>query len=126
MSAAVEVIGGPRLVATMAAAGASLRDMTAVNQRIAARMANMSRGRAPRRTGRLAGSTRAVATRTEAGVTAGGPGVPYAGVIHFGWPAHHIRAQPWLSETLAQSQPAAVAAIDARIGQILSTIHGAT
>jgi phage gpG-like protein len=122
----VEVIGADRLAATMAAAARSMTDMSAVNQRIAVRMANASRGRAPRRTGRLAGSTRPIADRTTATVTAGGPGIPYAGVIHWGWPGHNIAPQPWLAETLQASQPAAVAAIDTRITHIVSTIHGAT
>jgi len=125
MAGDVQVIGADRLAATMHAAGRSLADMTDVNRRTAAGMANVSRSRAPRRTGRLAASTRAAATRSQATVTAGGPGVPYAGVIHFGWPGHNIRPQPWLYATLRASEPAAVAAVDARIGQIMSKIHGA-
>jgi hypothetical protein len=118
MTAAVVVIGDRRLRVTMAAAEP--------NQRIAVRMANASRGRAPRRTGRLAGSTRPVWDRATAAVTAGGPGIPYAGVIHWGWPARNIRPQPWLAETLQEYQSAAVAAIDERVTHIVSTIHGAT
>jgi len=125
MASGVQVIGADRLAATMGAAGRALADMTEVNRRTAVRMADTSRARAPRRTGRLAASTRPIADRRQAMVTAGGPGVPYAGVIHFGWPAHHIRAQPWLYRTLQTSQPAAAAAVDARVGQIMNTIHGA-
>jgi hypothetical protein len=122
----VQVIGADRLAATMAAAARSMTDMRAVSQGIAVRMANTSRGRAPRRTGRLAGSTRPAWDRATATVTAGGPGIPYARVIHNGWPGHNIEPQPWLAETLQSSQPAAVAAIDDRITRIVSTIHGAT
>jgi hypothetical protein len=51
----------------------------------------------PRRSGRLAGSQRALpAAGHTIRVVAG---TPYAAVIHWGWPGHGIRRQPWLIAT---------------------------
>ena len=38
--------------------------------------------------------------QTGVSVLAGRSRVPYAGVIHFGWPAHNIEPQPFLYEAL--------------------------
>jgi HK97 gp10 family phage protein len=55
---------------------------------------------APVRSGALARSLRATATRTGGRVRAGGSTVPYAGPIHFGWPARRIKPQPFVYEAL--------------------------
>jgi hypothetical protein len=54
----------------------------------------------PVRTGRLAGSIRALATRTSGRVRAGSASVPYAGPIHFGWPERRIKPQPFIYEAM--------------------------
>ena len=59
---------------------------------------------APRRSGDLAGSIRALGSQTSGRAAVGKKSVPYAGVIHYGWPAHNIRAQPFLTEALERRQ----------------------
>ena len=54
----------------------------------------------PVRSGRLAASIRAVATRTSGRVRAGSAAVPYAGPIHFGWPARRIKPQPFIYDAM--------------------------
>lgn len=54
----------------------------------------------PYRTGALADSIRALATRTSGRVRAGSASVPYAGPIHFGWPARRIAPQPFIYDAL--------------------------
>lgn len=54
----------------------------------------------PVRSGRLASSIRAVATRTSGRVRAGSAAVPYAGPIHFGWPARRIKPQPFIYDAM--------------------------
>lgn len=61
----------------------------------------------PYRTGRLADSIRALATNTSGKVRAGSASVPYAGPIHFGWPARRIAPQPFIYD-----------ALDARVDEI--------
>jgi len=59
----------------------------------------------PRRSGDLAASIRrAKGSATKAQVRAGKARVPYAGPIHFGWPARNIRAQPFLTDALADKR----------------------
>lgn len=61
------------------------------------------RRRAPRRTGRLAGSVRAI-RRVGSAILAVGTEVrvPYAGPINFGWPARNIKAQEFIYSTIAR------------------------
>lgn len=52
---------------------------------------------APVKSGKLARSVGARATAKYAAIKAGSAArVPYAGAIHFGWPAHHIAPNPFL------------------------------
>jgi len=55
-------------------------------------------------TGRLASSIRAGRGKTKAVVRAGGARVPYAGVIHYGYPARNIEPQPFLLQALQQER----------------------
>ena len=52
----------------------------------------------PRRSGDLGGSIRASGLQTKGVVRSGRAKVPYAGVIHFGWPRRNITPQPFLYE----------------------------
>jgi hypothetical protein len=61
---------------------------------------------APKRSGRLAASGRKSGTPAQAAVSFGGAQVPYANPIHWGWPAHRIKAQPFLSRAVDQTEPA--------------------
>lgn len=58
---------------------------------------------APRRSGRLANSVKAVNSARYSAVRAGtGKTVPYAGPIHYGWPARGIRPRPFLTVGIAK------------------------
>jgi hypothetical protein len=55
------------------------------------------RAGAPKRSGRLAGSVRALATAQKAQLAVGSNvKVPYAGPINFGWPARNIASQEFI------------------------------
>jgi hypothetical protein len=63
---------------------------------------------APRRTGRLQGNLRVGRTVSGPTIAVGNrSSVPYAGVVHFGWPARGIEPQPFLYD-----------AADARAAQV--------
>ena len=68
--------------------------------------------RVPVRTGTLKATVRAAALQTRGEVRAGFKRVPYAGPIHFGWPAQRIRPNPFLYD-----------AIDARRSEVLDAYH---
>jgi hypothetical protein len=78
-----------------------------VNKTIADAVAGDAKSYVPVLTGALSGTIRAAATKTSARVRAGFKSVPYAGPIHFGWPARFIKPQPFFYD-----------AIDKRRGEI--------
>ena len=77
-------------------------EFLSVNKAIAAAVAGDSKKFVPVLSGNLAASIREAATKKSAKVKAGGgkgsSGVPYAGPIHFGWPARRIKPQPFIYE----------------------------
>lgn len=106
MSSTVRVEGGARLRSTLRKAGANLGDLKDANQKVGQYIATESTPIAPRgKTGKLAGSVRSARQVGRARILAGSAAVPYAGVIHFGWAAHHIMAQPWISTTAQATEP---------------------
>lgn len=64
-----------------------------------------ARPSAPRRSGRLAATMRGSGTVSASVLRVGTARVPYAGPIHYGWPARDIAAQPWLIDAAQQSEP---------------------
>jgi hypothetical protein len=101
----IEVDGIRRLRRELRRADVDLSDLRSVNLQAAQIVAAAAQPRTPHRTGALARSVRAGASRTAGVVRAGGARVPYAGPIHWGWPARHIPAQPWLTDTAADTEP---------------------
>jgi len=97
---AIQVTGAKELRSALKRMGADLSDLRAINLSAAKVVAADAKARAPRRSGALANSIRPLATRTTGSVAAGRTMVPYAGPIHFGWPARNIEPQPFLYEAL--------------------------
>jgi len=74
-----------------------------VNKAIASAVAGDAKRFVPVLSGALAASIREAATKTSAKVKAGsGKTVPYAGPIHFGWPARKIKPQPFFYDAIDQ------------------------
>ncbi len=71
-----------------------------VNKSIADAVAGDAKNYVPILTGALSGTIRAGATKTSARVKAGYKAVPYAGPIHFGWPARFIKPQPFFYDAI--------------------------
>lgn len=101
----VTVEGLAALTRTMRKAGEDLTDLKDANARAAAIVASAAAGMAPRRTGRLAASIRGTRAAARARVVAGRVSVPYAAPIHWGWPARHIKANPFLSDAARATEP---------------------
>lgn len=118
----VQVRGARQLRASLKKAGKDLQDMKAAHAAVAALVAAAAAQRAPKRTGRLATSIRGSGTTTAAVIRAGFKSVPYAGPIHWGWPARGIAAQPFLSEAATGSEgawlPIYEGAVEAAIDQV--------
>lgn len=91
-------------------------ELKALNLVAAKDIARAAKDRTPvGETGALQDSIRASATLTRGTVSAGGAGVPYAGVIHFGWPRHNIARAPFLFEALDNRRAAVFATYDAGV-----------
>jgi len=72
----------------------------AVNKTLADAVAADSKNYVPVLTGGLQGTIRAAASKTSGRVKAGYKAVPYAGPIHFGWPARFIKPQPFIYDAI--------------------------
>lgn len=71
-----------------------------VNKSIAAAVLGDAKAYVPVASGTLSGTMRDAATKTSARVKAGSKAVPYAGPIHFGWPARRITPQPFFYDAI--------------------------
>jgi hypothetical protein len=121
MAERISVDGDETLNRTLRAAEADLADM---DQSDSARMvAQRAAARAPKRSGTLARSVYAKGLgKGEAVVQSE---LVYAPVIHYGWAAHNIAPQPFLTEALADSTRLIEAASDRKAQQALAKVRGA-
>ena len=120
----VRVDGARELRRTLKAAGDDLSDLTKVNATVARYVAMRGAAMAPHKSGRLAGSIRGNNAKASAIVRGGGARVPYAGVIHWGWPAHHITGRPFLVDAAHTTEPTWTRYYLAEVERIVSHIHG--
>ena len=123
---AVQVTGARELRRAMKNMGHDLSDLTALHRDLAELVASDARNRAPKRTGKLAASVKGRATRTRATVLAGGPMIPYAGPIHFGWPARNIEPQPFLYDALDARKREVVNRYEDRVGDLVKKLDRET
>lgn len=72
----------------------------------------------PERTGRLKATIRSSGTQRTGVVRAGRKAVPYAGPIHWGWPARNITAQRFLTDPLADNQQRVVNEISSGLSRL--------
>lgn len=121
----VHVEGLRDLVRTLKAAEQDLDDLKAANRAAAQVVADAARARAPRRSGRLAGTGRPGNAARRATVTFGRASVPYANPIHWGWPRRHIKAQPFLVEAARATRFQWMDAYLENLQKILDSVKGA-
>lgn len=124
MAATVTVEGARELRATMKRAGDDLGDLKDAHAEVANYVAGAARSAAPIASGRLAASIRGNRAAASAVVKAGSAAVPYAGPIHWGWPARNVAAQPFLTATAAETEPHWTETYLAAIRRIVERVHG--
>jgi hypothetical protein len=125
MAWGVRVTGVRQLQSTLRRAGVDVGELKNANNRAAQLVAGVARPRSPRKTGRLASTVRANRATGQAVILAGNASVPYAGPIHWGWPARNIKAQPWIAAAAVSTEPRWVALYEADINRALSRVRGA-
>jgi hypothetical protein len=100
-----------------------LKDLREIHLAAAKIVEEVARERVPVRTGRLRRTIKASATRTRGVVSAGRNGiVPYAGPIHFGWPARNIEPQPFIYDALDARKDQIVRQYEERVGQLVERV----
>jgi len=118
----VDVSGDEALTRAFRRAEDDIREKTEkVERDEGAAVARGARGRAPRRRGALRGSVKA----NGGTVTAGGPGVPYAGPIHWGWSSRPNPARGWRGGPI-RPNPFLVDALEERRRQVEQSFEQAT
>lgn len=121
----VEVEGARRLRATLRRAGVDMGQLKEAHAGAARIVAAAAAASAPVRTGALAGTIRAAGTGTAGIVRAGYARTPYAGPIHWGWPARSITAAPFLVDAAADTETRWIAQYETAIAAIIRTVEGA-
>ena len=98
MNTRVEVEGLKQVLRNLKRLGVDVADLKEASNKAGQVVADAARSLAPTKTGRLSNSVRAMKQQNAAVVKAGGARLPYAGVVHFGWPSRNIKPQPFLFE----------------------------
>lgn len=122
----IEVDGLRKLRADLKRMGDDLADVKDANQRAGQLVAGEAEQRAPRRTGTLAGSGRASRSASRATVMFGGARVPYAGPVHYGWPAHNIDPQPFVVEAAQATEHEWLPLYEDEIARAVDKVAGKT
>lgn len=125
-SVRLEVDGLRKLRADLRRMGDDLGDLKDANADAARLVAAAAEQRAPKRTGALAASGRGNRAAGRAQVLFGGARVPYAAVVHYGWPAHHIAPHPFVIEAARDTEPEWLQLYQAGIDKALDRVAGHT
>lgn len=120
----VYVDGARRLRTTLKAAGSDLSDLKAANRRAAETVLPVARSIAPIKDGDLRATLRPAATARAGIVRAGFKRVPYAGVIHWGWPKKNIKSQPYLTTAAQITEPFWVEAYEQDLREAILKVKG--
>ncbi|MCI2148846.1 HK97 gp10 family phage protein [Bifidobacterium crudilactis] len=124
----ITVKGADNLARTLKKAGADMKDLRKGNKQAAQVVVGPARTLAPKgKTGRLSKSVRAGAT-AKAGVIRAGNNktVPYAGPIEYGWPGHHIEAQPFVRTAAKQTEPQWTQIYKKIVDDAIAQVYGIT
>ena len=118
----VTITGADEVADTMRKAAQDLGDMSKAHKAAAAIFVPLARARAPRLTGALAAATLPASSKDGAGFT---NARPFFGPIHYGWPHHDIRAQPFVDEAVADSESQWMAVYVDAVSDICNEVKGA-
>lgn len=126
----LRVEGARQLRKTIRDASDGMQDMKDIHRSVASLVSDRSQGAVPRgETGNLARSIRPGATKTAAVVRAGNrrataTGVPYAPVIHWGWPARNISPQTFLADAAKQTEPTWLKLYTDKVNDLIEKVKG--
>lgn len=127
-TARIEVVGLKRLRASMRAAGLDVRDLRDLNKKAASVAEPWVRARTPvgpAERGHIKSTVRSGGSGSAGVIRVGGKARPYAGVVHYGWPARNIRPNTWVVDAAKHSERAWTQVYIRGIEDILDRIEGA-
>ena len=101
----VTVYGGRELRKALKETAGDTDDLKELNKKIAEIVVDEAVKHVPVRSGKLKASIKAFGAATKARVTAGRKSLPYATVIHWGWPQRNIEASLFLTKAMEIKQP---------------------
>lgn len=99
------------------------QELREANKEIAQRIVDKAIPNVPVRTGALRSSVRALGNLGGAVGKAGSALVPYAGVIHWGWPRRGIPARPFLKNAADSIESDVVVNYERRILRLLDKVN---
>lgn len=111
------LVGADRFEGDLLKAAEMLKDLSVPMRQTSKIILQAAKATVPRDTGALAASMVPYADKMTASVSSP---LPYAGVIHWGWPAHNIESNPWLLDAARKSEPVWVAKFQDYIEQVMS------
>lgn len=123
-STVVSIQGLSRLRRTMKKAEMDMGLLKDLNRAAAGVVEGAASSATPTLTGRLGSTLRSSATQSAGIVRAGRKSVPYAGVVHWGWPARNIHAQSWLVDAAHATESEWLDVYLDGVNSILNDIEG--
>ncbi len=99
--------------------GATKSQMQPTHLRAAEAVALQSRKFVPIDSGNLLTSIKPIGLKSGGRVRVGSASVPYAGPIHFGWPARRIKPQPFIYEALDTRRDVVLRIYDLKITELV-------
>lgn len=115
----LRVEGLSRAMRALTKAGADAADMRGLMKSLGGTVVEAAKPLAPYKTGKLQNSIRAGGGKTKAVVRAGGARTPYAGVIHYGWPAHNIEPHEFLAQAVQSRRAVILHQLDEGLTELL-------
>ena len=110
-------------VRTLERLGVEVQDLKAGFKKAGNVVVDEAKTIVPVRSGKLMNTIRASNTKNKAVVRAGGARVPYAGVIHWGWPAHGIEATHYLTDAAERKEAQVVSVIDDELNRLIAQLN---
>lgn len=123
----LHVEGGARLRRTLRKAGADMKDLTRLHRRVGDIILPRAKALAPvgpEAGGHIKNTIRATAAQRHSTIRAGGKTRPYGPAVHWGWRAHGITANPWISQAAQDTEPAWSNEFMTGIEKILDQVKG--
>jgi len=115
----VTVYGGRELRKALKETAGDTDDLKELNKKIAEIVVDEAVKHVPVQSGKLKASLKAFGAATKARVTAGRKSLPYATVVHWGWPQRNIEGSFFLTNAMEKKQSQILEAYEDGLEQIL-------